>query len=150
MRLGAEDTCKCCELGAWAFVLNSVHECLVCIYTHTWCHGKGCQTLWEWSYRWLRSIMWLLGTELGSSLRAATVLNQWALRLVHCWFGFDSVPSRWARRRRANYFIGYELWSNCVLTSPIILSCLMLPGLAWDSLSIEDDLELPILVPPPP
>lgn len=111
---------------------------------------KGCQTLWEWSYRWLRSIMWLLGTELGSSLRAATVLNQWALCLVHCWFGFDSVPSWWARRRRANYFIGYELWSNCVLTSPIILSCLLLPRLAWDSLSIEDDLELPILVPPPP
>lgn len=111
---------------------------------------KGCQTLWEWSYRWLRSIMWLLGTELGSSLRAASVLNQWALCLVYCWFCFDSVPSRWARRRRANYFIGYELWSNCVLTSPIILSCLLLPRLAWDSLSIEDDLELPILVPPPP
>lgn len=45
---------------------------------------RRCQVLWHWSYRWLWTSMWMLGTELGPSARApsAKTLNHWAISLA--------------------------------------------------------------------
>ena len=40
---------------------------------------KTVQMPWHWSYWWLRATLYVLGTEPGSSARAASVLNHWAI-----------------------------------------------------------------------
>lgn len=43
---------------------------------------------WSWSYRWwcVSCLMWVLGTELGSSVRVALqLLSHWAISLAVCW-----------------------------------------------------------------
>ena len=34
---------------------------------------------WDWNYRWLWTVLWVTGTKLKSSGRAASALNCWAL-----------------------------------------------------------------------
>ena len=40
---------------------------------------RGCWIPWKWSYKWLCAVTWVLRTEPGSSGRAASALNHWAI-----------------------------------------------------------------------
>jgi hypothetical protein len=60
-----------------------VYECLACMYICIlWIFlvpeaaRKG---LWNWTSRWLWATVWVLGTKPGSSGRAASALNFWAI-----------------------------------------------------------------------
>jgi hypothetical protein len=46
---------------------------------HAWEEQKKALNPWNWGYRQLWVTMWVLGTEPGSSIRAASVLYYWAI-----------------------------------------------------------------------
>ena len=58
---------------AWTYVCVP-HECLVPTEVR-----RGLQIPWNWSYGWVWATVWVLKTESGSSARATSALNHWAI-----------------------------------------------------------------------
>jgi hypothetical protein len=58
----------------------------LCVCLHTICRPeqarRGLRIHWNWSYRWLRAAMWVLGIELKSTRSAASAPNYRAISLV--------------------------------------------------------------------
>lgn len=48
---------------------------------------------WKWNYTWLLAAMWVLGTQLESSARAASIFNPWAISLPPK-IRFLTIPNR--------------------------------------------------------
>lgn len=66
----------------------------VCIYVHNMpmlpiVARRGVRSSWNWSFRWLWAVKWVLGTKSWSFVRAASVLNLWTISPAHpfnvCW-----------------------------------------------------------------
>lgn len=49
--------------------------------------GRQGWILWNWSYRCLYAIMWILGTEAGHSARASVVTNEVSLQSLPVFLG---------------------------------------------------------------
>lgn len=59
-----------------------VHECVYLIPTEP---RTGYWVFWDWSYRWLWIILWVLEIELQSSGREASALNYGTISLALFW-----------------------------------------------------------------
>lgn len=72
-------------LFLWAILM---HVCKYAVYA--WCLQKGLQIPWNWSYRWLWAIMWVL--------RIKRVLLPWAASAWNLWPNF--LASFWSFKMR--------------------------------------------------
>jgi hypothetical protein len=66
----------------------------VCVSVYELCMWMGVPTdarngiSWSWSYRWLVSVVWLLGSESWTSIRAVFDPNHWAIEPLPFFFFF--------------------------------------------------------------
>lgn len=81
-------------LGFVVITINA-YGCFACIYVCNMCESlvtqkarNGCHICKDWSYRWLRAAMWVLGIQLRSSQRAGNSLTQSGISPVLLLFCF--------------------------------------------------------------